>query len=61
MQLRCAAYYVFESRRNVDNFIALAFYKASAGFSSYSDARGFGVLFQALLKRFSGTDNTDNG
>jgi len=36
MQLRGAAYYVFEFRRNVDHFIALAFCKANAGFSSRS-------------------------
>ena len=34
MQLRCAAYHVFESRRDVDHFIAIAFCKANAGFSS---------------------------
>ena len=34
MQLRCAAYYVFESRRNVDHFITVALCKANTGFSS---------------------------
>jgi hypothetical protein len=34
MQLCGAAYHVFESRRDVDHFIALAFCKANAGFSS---------------------------
>jgi hypothetical protein len=34
MQLRCAAYHVFQSRRDVDNFIAIASCKANAGFSS---------------------------
>ena len=36
MQLRCAVYYVFEFRRNVDHFITLAFCKANARFSSCS-------------------------
>ena len=64
MQLRCAAYHVFQSRRDVDHFIAVAFCKANAGFSSrsgQSHARGFSVVFQTFLKRFSGSDNTDNG
>ena len=53
MQLCCAAYYVFEFRGNVDHFIALAFCEARARFSSrggQSDARGFGIMFQTLLK-----------
>ena len=33
MQLRRAAYHVFESRRDVDHFIAVAFCKANAGLS----------------------------
>jgi hypothetical protein len=34
MHLCCAAYHVFEFRRNVDHFIAVAFCKVNAGFSS---------------------------
>jgi hypothetical protein len=34
MQLRRAAYHVFQSRRDVDHFIAVAFCKANAGFPS---------------------------
>ena len=36
MQLCCAIYHVFESCRNVDHFVAVAFCKASASFSSRS-------------------------
>jgi hypothetical protein len=36
MQLRRADDHVFESRRDVDHFIAIAFCKANAGFSSGS-------------------------
>ena len=34
MQLRRAAYNIFESRRNVDHFITLSFCKADTGFPS---------------------------
>src|SRR5215831_17015897 len=34
IQLRCAAYHVFQSRRDVNHFIAIASFKANAGFSS---------------------------
>jgi hypothetical protein len=64
MQLCCAAYHVFESCRDVDHFIAVAFCKANAGFSSgggQSNPRSFGIMFQPLLKRFGWRDNTDNG
>jgi hypothetical protein len=43
MQLRRAAYHVLESRRNVDHFIAVAFCKADAGFSSRSGQSDAGL------------------
>jgi hypothetical protein len=55
MQLCRAAYHVFESRRDVDHFIAISFCKANADFPSrsrQSDARCFGVVLNAAKSRW---------